>query len=83
MSPALSGEVIRDHILSMASNLATDPIPNIRFNVAKSIGSMIPILKKSNLTPALNDKVKPILIKMLEDTDVDVRFYAQASLNLI
>lgn len=83
MSQALSGEVIRDHILGLASNLAADPIPNIRFNVAKAIGHMIPILKKSNLQAALNEKVKPVLAKMLEDTDVDVRYYAQASLNLI
>jgi serine/threonine-protein phosphatase 2A regulatory subunit A len=83
MSQALSGEVIRDHILALANNLASDPIPNIRFNVAKAIGYMVPILKKSNLQNALNDKVKPILSKMLEDADVDVRFYAQSSLSLI
>lgn len=81
MSQALSGDVIRDQIIPLTATLATDPIPNIRFNVAKAIGSMIPLLKQSNLQAVLIEKIKPTLSKMLEDSDVDVRFYAQQSLN--
>lgn len=80
MSQALTGDVIRDQMIPLAATLAADPIPNIRFNVAKAIGFMVPLLKKSNLQVVLEDSVRPTLTKMLEDTDVDVRFYAQQSL---
>ena len=82
MAQALPGDVIRDHIIPLTSVLAADPIPNIRFNVAKSISVMIPLLKKSLPPIELNDKVKPLLKKLLEDADVDVRYYAQNALSI-
>jgi serine/threonine-protein phosphatase 2A regulatory subunit A len=43
---------------------------------------MIPLLKKSSPPIELNDKVKPLLKKLLEDADVDVRYYAQNALSI-
>lgn len=83
MSQALTGDVIRDQLLPMVSVLAADPIPNIRFNIAKSLSTIIPLLKKANLQPVLSEKVKPILVKMQDDGDVDVRYYSQVALALV
>ena len=37
IAPSLTLEVIRDSVLDMLLQLASDPIPNIRFNVAKAL----------------------------------------------
>ncbi|KAF1816573.1 MgPP2AregA, protein phosphatase 2A regulatory alpha sub-unit [Eremomyces bilateralis CBS 781.70] len=46
LAPALSLPIIETHILSILEKLVADDIPNIRFNVAKSYGVLIDILKK-------------------------------------
>lgn len=60
--------------------LGSDPIPNIRFNVAKVLGQVIPIMKKADLGKACEDAIKPLLMKMKDDEDLDVRFFALKSL---
>ena len=80
MSKALTGDAIRDHMVPLAITLASDPIPNVKFNVAKTINIMIPLLKKSNLQSVLNDKIKPVLSKLIQDTDIDVCYFSQQAL---
>lgn len=46
LAPALSLSVIEESILPMMDKLLTDDIPNIRFNVAKSYGVLIDVLKR-------------------------------------
>ena len=46
MSPALSLPVINDAVLPILAGLVNDPIPNIRFNVAKSYGVIVDVLKR-------------------------------------
>lgn len=46
MAPALSLSVIQESILPILSNLVSDQIPNIRFNVAKSYAVLIDVLKQ-------------------------------------
>ncbi|KAK4981525.1 protein phosphatase 2A structural subunit [Elasticomyces elasticus] len=46
LAPALSLTVIADSILPMLEKLVADDIPNIRFNVAKSYGVLIDVLKR-------------------------------------
>jgi serine/threonine-protein phosphatase 2A regulatory subunit A len=51
-------------------------VPNIKFNVAKVLQSLFPILDQS-----LAEKtVKPCLVELSEDPDVDVRYYANQAL---
>ncbi|KAF9117401.1 hypothetical protein BGW39_002217 [Mortierella sp. 14UC] len=81
MAPAVTPEVIRDYILPTVTNLVSDPIPNIRFNVAKSIEALIPVLMQNPDTALLVDQqLKPALIKLSEDSDNDVRFFSQKAL---
>ena len=66
------------------TRLSTDPIPNIRFNVAKAYAAVIPILKKTDGSQSLVPEViKPTLLKLADDGDVDVRFYAHNALALL
>lgn len=76
--PAVNLEIIRDHIIPTVTSMVADPIPNIRFNVAKSLEILIPVLQKIPEGTALLDQiVKPALLKLSEDADNDVRFYAR------
>ncbi|KAF9204555.1 hypothetical protein BGZ49_005165 [Haplosporangium sp. Z 27] len=81
MTPAVTPEVIRDYILPTVTNLVADPIPNIRFNVAKSIEAQIPILiQNSDTKPLVEQQLRPALVKLSEDADNDVRFFSQKAL---
>lgn len=81
MAPAVTPEVIRDYILPTVTNLVSDPIPNIRFNVAKSIEALIPVLMQNpDTAPLVDQQLKPALIKLSEDSDNDVRFFSQKAL---
>jgi serine/threonine-protein phosphatase 2A regulatory subunit A len=81
MASAVTPEVIRDYILPTVSSLVSDPIPNIRFNVAKSIEALIPVLKQNpDTNPLVEQQLKPALAKLSEDSDNDVRFFSQKAL---
>ncbi|CAJ0627017.1 5591_t:CDS:10 [Entrophospora sp. SA101] len=81
MAPAVTPEVIRDHILPTVNNLVSDPIPNIRFNVAKSYEVLIPVLKQNPETGLLLEtQVKPALDRLKEDSDSDVKYFAEKAL---
>ncbi|KAG0274039.1 hypothetical protein BGZ96_004554, partial [Linnemannia gamsii] len=81
MAPSVTPEVIRDYILPTVTNLVSDPIPNIRFNVAKSIEALIPVLMQNpDTAPLVDQQLKPALIKLSEDSDNDVRFFSQKAL---
>lgn len=56
--------------------LSNDPVPNIRFNFAKTVHQIYPRLSNSNKMDS-SEKLK----KMAEsDTDFDVKFYASKAL---
>lgn len=45
LAPVVSLEVIQENILPVIGQLVEDPIPNIRFNVAKSYGALLDVLR--------------------------------------
>lgn len=61
-------------------SLSSDPIPNIRFNVAKGFETIIPLLKKLG-TDNLKDVIGR-LTAMKSDADVDVRFFSERALSV-
>lgn len=102
LAPALSLPVLARSVLPILAQLVPDPIPNIRFNVAKSYAVLIDIFKRlpdspPNATIAsiekeggeftgsakgeqlIRDEVMPALEKLMEDEDVDVRFFASTA----
>lgn len=90
-------------MLPILKQLVSDPIPNIRFNVAKSYAVLVDILRRipddSTTTLAQLEKdgraanaegsvkgqqliqsdVLPQLEKLMQDEDVDVRFFASTA----
>ncbi|WWC66209.1 uncharacterized protein I206_100110 [Kwoniella pini CBS 10737] len=77
MAPSLNVQIIRDTVLQSALNLASDPIPNIRFNVAKCLETLAAVLATSpEGQDIISRKVVPALKKLQEDSDADVRFFA-------
>ena len=46
LAPAVNIQVIQEFILPMINQLIDDRIPNIRFNVAKSYGVLISVLRQ-------------------------------------
>ena len=52
-------------------------MPNIKFNVAKMLERLVPLVDAS----VVERTIKPCLLELHEDTDVDVRFYALQALN--
>lgn len=76
--PGMS-EVIHNSMLPLVIRMADDSVPNIRFNVAKTLGVLIKNLDANTI----QTKVKPTLTKLYEDSDRDVKFYASQALSLL
>ncbi len=56
--------------------MATDNVANVRFNVAKSLQKLTPRMEAQ----ATHSTVKPVLDKLITDTDVDVKYFASEAL---
>lgn len=81
MATALPSDTVRDSVLPTVIELSSDPIPNIRFNVAKSLETMIPMLKQNqSMSGLVSTMAKPTLEKLSTDKDGDVRFFANRAL---
>ena len=74
-------EVVRDTVLGTLLSLVADPIPNIRFNVAKSLETLSTTY---GTTPdgktMAEEKIKPALTNLQNDLDADVRYFANRAL---
>ena len=66
---------IVEKMVPVTLSLVNDPIPNIRFNVAKTLERMIPRLKAQHRA-VLDTQIKPALENLAADSDHDVRFFA-------
>lgn len=74
-------EIIRSDIIEPLLTLAADPIPNIRFNVAKCLEVLATSYSKSpDGLELVQSKVVPVLEQMKNDTDADVRYFATRAL---
>jgi len=76
LASVVGRDVIETTMLPLVLRMAQDPVPNIRFNVAKTLQTLIPLLDGNSNT----SKVKPVLCKLNEDDDGDVKFFASQAL---
>jgi len=53
-------------------------VPNVRFNVAKTMALIVPSLDSHTI----EFQIKPCLTKLHEDEDMDVKYFADAALVL-
>nr|VWO96708.1 Protein phosphatase 2A structural subunit [Ganoderma boninense] len=81
IAPSLTIEVVRDSVLDMLLQLAGDPIPNIRFNVAKALENIATSFGDTAVGRELvQTKIAPALEALKNDQDADVRFFATRAL---
>ena len=72
---------MRDSVLDMLLQLAGDPIPNIRFNVAKALENIATSFGDTAAGRELvQTKIAPALEALKNDQDADVRFFATRAL---
>ncbi|KAM1085387.1 hypothetical protein ACFX2B_011041 [Malus domestica] len=72
-------EITCSKLLPVLINATKDRVPNIKFNVAKVLQSLIPIVDQS----VVEKTIRPSLVELSEDPDVDVRFFANQALQAI
>ncbi|PAV22400.1 ARM repeat-containing [Pyrrhoderma noxium] len=81
MAPSLNLEVIKDPVLQTLLSLVSDPIPNIRFNVAKSLEVVATTYGTIPEGQALaKEKIVPAVQSLQNDPDADVRYFANRAL---
>jgi len=77
LASTVGHETLTGTMLPVVLTMRHDPVPNIRFNVAKSLQSLIAQLDAA----VVQDQVKPCLIQLAEDDDKDVRYFASQALH--
>ncbi|EPY53181.1 protein phosphatase regulatory subunit Paa1 [Schizosaccharomyces cryophilus OY26] len=80
LAPVLNATVIETQILPILQHLSKDAIPNIRFNVAKSLKVLSPVLKSEGKGEVYEQQILPILEQLTKDVDEDVQFFANQAL---
>lgn len=86
LTPELEPSVITKKILPFIHLLIADPVPNLRFNVAKSYLVAAEALAKSDYAEknkVIETEIVPNVNVLVNDSDVDVRYYGQKSLDSI
>ena len=81
--PVVDPALLVDKILPFINPLSADSVPNIRFNVAKSYATVVEVLLQAQyaeLPKVVADNILPNLVVLLNDSDVDVVFYAKESI---
>ena len=73
LAEAVEPEITKSVLLPTVLNLAKDKVANVRFNVAKTLLKIAPLLDDDTI----QKKVKPSLTTLLSDHDVDVRFFSE------
>uniref|UniRef100_M4FFW8 Condensin complex subunit 1 C-terminal domain-containing protein n=1 Tax=Brassica campestris TaxID=3711 RepID=M4FFW8_BRACM len=71
MAPVMGSEITCSKFLPVVAEASKDRVPNVKFNVAKLLQSLIPIVDQS------------CLVDLSEDPDVDVRYFANQALRSI
>jgi serine/threonine-protein phosphatase 2A regulatory subunit A len=79
LAPVVSHDVLCNSMLPIVIASSEDKVPNIKFNVAKMLKQLIPLVDNS----VWNDVIKPCLLLLCEDGDVDVRYFAKQALSSI
>ena len=78
-----TGGAEQPSILDAITTLSEDPIPNIRFNVAKAFEVVATVLASAdNGADMVKERILPGLTKLKSDPDADVRYFAGKALEV-
>lgn len=73
----VSQDVFVGTMLPVLVGCAKDRVPNVKFNVAKVLQRVAPLVDNS----VVQQTIKPCLSELCEDADVDVQFFARQALH--
>jgi len=77
IAPSLNIDIVCDEVIDALLRLANDPIPNIRFNVARSLEVVATTYGGTAAGKDLaQQKIVPVLEELMGDQDADVRYFA-------
>lgn len=79
MAVEMDPAVAQTEVLPLLLEMATDTVPNIRFNVARALGDVGPICSPETY----EQQIHPVLSLLQDDIDRDVRFYADKSASFL
>jgi serine/threonine-protein phosphatase 2A regulatory subunit A len=72
------GKDIANSLVSVAVGLTHDDVPNVRFNAARTLERLVPILDKATVAK----EIVPALQPLQNDKDVDVQFFSKKALSV-
>ncbi|KAH9155114.1 hypothetical protein AeRB84_002894 [Aphanomyces euteiches] len=77
LAPLMVSDALQASVLPLVLELASDPVPNIRFNVAKTLETLVLQLDDQ----AKATLVTPCLQTLVADSDGDVQYFASRALH--
>ncbi len=79
LSEHIELSVFQEQMLPVLLKAAQDPVPNIRLRAAKVLGIVGQKVEEAHL----QQSVKPVLARMVQDSDRDVKYFAEEALQLL
>eukprot|EP00123_Amoebidium_parasiticum_P015459 comp22982_c0_seq1/m.36570 comp22982_c0_seq1/g.36570 ORF comp22982_c0_seq1/g.36570 comp22982_c0_seq1/m.36570 type:complete len:599 (-) comp22982_c0_seq1:607-2403(-) len=77
LAPVVGGQVALQAMVPVVCEMAQDSVPNVRFNVAKTLEQMANLLQDKS---ACADRITPTLTQLAQDSDKDVKYFAMRAL---
>ncbi|CAM9191834.1 unnamed protein product [Ascophyllum nodosum] len=79
LTESLDVDMLGKEVLPLVLQMASDPVPNIRFNVSKTLEKMAPRLQNA----AVENQVRPTLHSLVDDADRDVRYFSRKAMQTV
>ncbi|CAB0006223.1 unnamed protein product [Nesidiocoris tenuis] len=79
LAQVCGSEITANLMLPTVVTMASDSVPNVRFNVAKTLQKISNVLDQNSISA----HVKPVLEKLNGDEDVDVKHFASEAMAVI
>mmetsp|Transcript_55789 Transcript_55789/g.126035 ORF Transcript_55789/g.126035 Transcript_55789/m.126035 type:complete len:596 (+) Transcript_55789:102-1889(+) len=80
LAKVAGAQFLDEHLIPLVVKMASDPIPNVRFNAAKSIQALHKACVSVSPT-AIDRSLAPCLHQLQNDQDPDVKFFAQRAMS--
>ena len=79
LAEACGRDLTTKHLLPVVLTSSDDTVANVRFNVAKTLEKIGPVLEASTI----QTQFKPALVKLSADSDADVRFFSTQAMEVL
>ena len=76
LAAVVQPDAVSSTMLPLVLQMSADPVPNVRFNAAKTLRQLAPLLD----SVTVHERVKPCLSSLSDDHDSDVSYFARQGL---